>query len=366
MSKFEIEFNKTQASANDLQSLYSTMVACQTTLDKVIKELSTSSSEYTYIVKVLTKIKDDINSAAKSSKNLEESLKEIIALYRSVELNIINVSLDNKSYNKKVLANEGQWENYFIRKFFELVSYAYEKSRISPVVKYLANGWNSFITNSSIGKKLINYITSDTERESEYFEMIADPVSKILAFEYDEENDFYITNENYGVQRYGGFSDLYDDLGGLLGMDLDTQVVEFKANGKSYRLQLWKGTYGFGNAYGSEIGLYENSSDESGWYECAAGSDEVVTRQTLIDTRTGEEITNDTRDYADNDDHFWNLMIKTDSGHDKEDLRQVSYILFPSDECRDSFLRKVKESSVSKDSGLEVELQEDGSVKITY
>lgn len=364
MSKFEIELNKTQACANDLQLLHNAMMTCHTTLDKVIQVLSTSSSEYSIIVKELEKNKDDINSGAKNTKNLEESLKEIIVLYRAVDIRITSASsLGDNGLNKGESTNEGQWENKYIRKFLEWVSHEYKKPGKNPVVKNLADGWNSLISNSFIGKKLINFFTSDAERESGFFEIIADPVSKLLAFEYDEENDFYITNETYGIQRHGGFSDLYDDLGGFLGMDLDTQVVEFEADGKFYRLQLWKGTYGFGNAYGSEIGLYENSSNESGWYECAAGSDEVVTRQTLIDTKTGEEMTNDTRDYADNGDHFWNLMIRTDSGHDKEDLRQVSYIQFPSDECRDNFLSTVNDD---RDSGLEVELQEDGSVKITY
>lgn len=75
--------------------------------------------------------------------------------------------------------------------------------------------------------------------------MVKNPVGRYFAFEYDKVHDYYKTNETYGVQRYGGFTDLYDALGGFLGMDLDTKIVYYKANGVNYRLQFWKGSYGF-------------------------------------------------------------------------------------------------------------------------
>lgn len=76
--------------------------------------------------------------------------------------------------------------------------------------------------------------------------------------------------------------DLYDAVGGLLGMDLYTEIVEFSTGEKSYRLQLWKGSYGQGQAYGGEIGCY-TSEDNSGWYETARGEDEIWMEQKLYD-----------------------------------------------------------------------------------
>ena len=144
-------------------------------------------------------------------------------------------------------------------------------------------------------------------------------------------------------------------------MDLDTQVVDFEYNGKAYRVQFWKGSYGFGNAYGSEIGIYENDSRDSGWYECANGEDEIRTRQTLIDTSTGESMTNDTADYAKDGDHFWNLMIRTDDGHEKENLTQESVLYFDSEEQARAFINGAKEKKK-----ISCELLGEGKVKVFY
>ena len=363
MSKFDINSQSALAHAESFESIYKAIVECKTSLETISALLCASSSEYAVVAKEIKKIADDVGERGKSAKGLEKSLKEIVGVYNKCEQKVISGSDVSEQDNK---SGDGQWENKYIRKFFELISSGYNKLKFGRYVKWIADRFNLGISNSFIGKKLINYITSDAELEKEGFGSIVEPVSKVLAFEYDEENDFYVTNENYGIQRMSGFANMYDDIGGALGMDLDTVPIEFTADGKAYRLQLWKGTYVFGNAYGSEIGLYENSSKSSGWYECAAGNDEVVTRQTLIDTKTGEEMTNYTGDYADNDDHFWNLMIKTDAGHKKEDLKQISYITFPSEECRNSFLRRVKYLESEANNGIEVELQKDGSVKIVY
>ncbi len=43
-------------------------------------------------------------------------------------------------------------------------------------------------------------------------------------------------------------------------------------------------------------------------------------------------MTNDTADYAKDGDHFWNLMIRTDDGHEKENLTQESVLYFDSEE----------------------------------
>src|SRR5688500_8489842 len=93
--------------------------------------------------------------------------------------------------------------------------------------------------------------------------MIAGAVGKAFGFEYVPEGDFYTTNET-SLQSHFGFHDAYDKVGKLLGMDLDDEVIEFDVDGVEYRLELWKGSYGNGGAFGGEIGLYTSGTGERG------------------------------------------------------------------------------------------------------
>lgn len=52
-------------------------------------------------------------------------------------------------------------------------------------------------------------------------------------------------------------------------------------------------------------------------------------------------MTNDTADYAKDGDHFWNLMIRTDDGHEKENLTQESVLYFDSQEQADAFMSEI-------------------------
>lgn len=105
------------------------------------------------------------------------------------------------------------------------------------------------------------------EIEETLFNLFKPIITPLLAFDYVGEagtptnSDFYRTMDNYGIQRLGGFCDLYDNLQWLLGMDLDTEIVTFTPEGsnREYRLQFWKGSYANGQAFGGEIGLYYRS-----------------------------------------------------------------------------------------------------------
>ena len=66
----------------------------------------------------------------------------------------------------------------------------------------------------------------------------------------------------------------------------------------------------------------------------------------LIDTSTGESMSNDTADYAKDGDHFWNLMIRTDDGHEKENLTQESVLYFDSQEQAEAFMEKAKKRAI--------------------
>jgi hypothetical protein len=137
------------------------------------------------------------------------------------------------------------------------------------------------------------------------------------SFEYDENNDYYYTNKT-GAQSHLGFSDsMEEELGKdaqlALGMDLNDDEINFSANGKSYDLRLWKGSYGYGNAYGAEIGLYVNEDNEdTAWKPCASENDQLKMSVKIYEKGTGKLLTyNDNQ----NDEHFWNLTIDTNLGN---------------------------------------------------
>ena len=226
-------------------------------------------------------------------------------------------------------------------------------------VKESMDDFNVSVSESVLGD-VVNEITTDNEKEEELFDSADEVISNLLAFEYNAEDDYYYTNENYGIQRYAGFHDAIDDFGGLLGMDLDTKVIEYQYNNVNYRLQFWKGSYGAGNAYGGEIGLYSNT-DGNGWYATVEGEQEIRTEQWLIDKNTGEVLLhNDVADYTDDDRHFWNLAIRTSGGYDKNNLTQESMLYIDDEEHRNVLYKKIQ------DAGLKVERKGENGLYVVY
>ena len=371
MSKFYVDSTKLRTSSGQILNVQRVV---QNKAKEVARIAGQASSwmEGEDLKAALEEIVRDLEKEASSCDELQEALNRIADLYIKAETDILSTvkgandaSKGNSSNSSDKKNSDSQWEPEWMRKALQSVSKWYNKLPYSDR-KRIKDAFDKFakkVTNNDIGKKIIHSITDDQEKEEELFKKYGGPFTKTLAFEYNAKDDFYRTNENFGVQRYGGFANMFDDVGGGLGMDLDTQVVDFEYNGKDYRVQFWKGSYGFGNAYGSEIGIYENDpNDDSGWYECANGEDEIRTRQTLIDTSTGESMTNDTADYAKDGDHFWNLMIRTDDGHEKENLTQESMLYFDSQEQADAFVEGVNNKRME----LRCEKLGEGKVKVIY
>ncbi|WP_438352666.1 DUF4474 domain-containing protein [Microbacterium sp. CJ88] len=157
-------------------------------------------------------------------------------------------------------------------------------------------------------------------------------ISEKLGFEYQgADKDFYTTNQT-SIQSHLGFMDLFDDAGFALGMDLDDSVNEFEYGGREYKLELWKGSYGGGSAFGGEIGLYIRDPSHSvldspgqaidGFYPAAAPADRILSGQTIYNVHTGEEYFTNEKD----DPAYWNLAIRTDPGIDKSDLGQRGWL----------------------------------------
>ncbi|WP_099225261.1 T7SS effector LXG polymorphic toxin [Listeria costaricensis] len=202
------------------------------------------------------------------------------------------------------------------------------------------------------------------QREQDLFNLFSPIISPLLGFEYNGSGDYYYTNE-HSIQSYGGFMDFYDEAGVLLGMDLATDVITFISGGKEYRVQLWKGSYGFGNAYGGELGIYYRDAEDAKtnpyhegkddskfiWYECADEPYQWKSVSKIFDKDTNTMLLrNDTRARAENGDHFWNLAIKTDptSGYNKNNIYMVEEVEIPDLTVRDDFVAALeKESSVT-------------------
>ncbi len=211
--------------------------------------------------------------------------------------------------------------------------------------------------------------------ESDLFNLVSFAVSPIFAFEYVEKSqnateatsaywDYYRTNETYGIQRRFGFMDLYDHCGWILGMRLETEILTFIPEGsdKEYRLQFWKGAYAAGGAFGGEIGLYERSAKDAEtmpytednvfkdfiYYDCVSGEDEIKTVQQIYSKSGDLLIYNNTEDYAEDGDHFWNLAIKTDPGYDAEELVVVETLTIYDENTRDAIIAAVQKNGTLK------------------
>ncbi|WP_326834910.1 DUF4474 domain-containing protein [Amycolatopsis rhabdoformis] len=174
---------------------------------------------------------------------------------------------------------------------------------------------------------------------------VAQKIYDYFGFKYNENGDFYTTGE-HSVQSYLGWHDLYDKMGKIIGADLDEtnaggDNMEFTdpKTGKVYRLELWKGSYGFGSAFGGEVGFYTrdpNSTDPSGYFNAAKGDDQIKVTQQIYDKQTGKVYFSNDGQGADGTDkrHFWNLAIRSEPGHHAEQLGQRATI-----EVRDTDMR---------------------------
>ena len=211
------------------------------------------------------------------------------------------------------------------------------------------------------------------EIEETLFNLFKPIITPLLAFDYVGEagtptnSDFYRTMDNYGIQRLGGFCDLYDNLQWLLGMDLDTEIVTFTPEGsnREYRLQFWKGSYANRQTFGGEIGLYYRSKELAellpyndgnmlAYYICLEQSEEIRTKQQICDKKTGETlIENDTADYTDDEKHFWNLAIRTDYGYTADDIYIIETIYIEDEAMYDALLKALCDKE-----GLEVQKQD--------
>ena len=153
----------------------------------------------------------------------------------------------------------------------------------------------------------------------------------------------YIFNDDKDpecIQAHLGYNPTYDALAGLIDFSIDTTRIDFKYEGKPYRIQLWKGQYISGDigTVGGEIGVYTRTPGT--WYispqhyDCAAEEDWLKMEMTILwdEAGDGNYLPQFTRNY----DDFWWATGFVDGQladlNDSNPLRLLGRITFESEE----------------------------------
>lgn len=165
-------------------------------------------------------------------------------------------------------------------------------------------------------------------------------LQKLFGFTLAFSGGHFYTLEN-SLQSHFGFMDFYSDVEKMLGMDLETEIETFTYGDKEYRIQLWKGTYMNGVGYGGEYGIYcrdateavanpyekGNPSSRYTYYRTLEEGEQQKIKQIVTNKETGESFTVDTRDYAVNGDHYWDLNIPMNRKADQVTADQIQTVI---------------------------------------
>lgn len=196
---------------------------------------------------------------------------------------------------------------------------------------------------------------------------INDDITRLFGFEYAGNDDDYYYTQRGSIQNHFGFMDYYDEIGNLLGMNLNDEVIVFNYGDREYRIELWRGTYGYGGAFGGEFGIYYRDASDAianpypedyhtgtrpqnrfSLYQCLDEEHQfrVVQRVFLRDNDL-PIVENDTQDYSigTNGRHFWNLAIRTQSNVDVSQIYSAYNLYIYDDEMRMSVLNAMRDYS---------------------
>ena len=169
----------------------------------------------------------------------------------------------------------------------------------------------------------------------------------------------YIYNDDKSpncTQREFGYSPTYDALAGLIDFSIETTRIDFKYEGKPYRVQLWKGQYISGDigTVGGEIGIYTRTPGkfylDPQFYDCAAEEDWVKMEMTILwdEFDNGEYLPQFTRNY---DDFWWATGFvdgQLKNVHDTNSLRLLGRITFESAEQAQLFAEGMRKNGFSE------------------
>ena len=214
---------------------------------------------------------------------------------------------------------------------------------IKPIADKVDNSYDkleaehSFIKNvfGDLDEMLNTDIANNIEEKGFSVLSINGCMQNLLGFNYRAEGDSYYTQEG-SLQNQWGFCDYMDDIGNVLGMNLDTEITTFNYDGQEFRVQLWKGNYGWGAAVGGEFGLYSRPEWEAKGnpyvqgtpesklilYDCVDEKYQLpVKQQTSYIDKKGikKSLNNNTASYGDGT-HYWNLNIRTEAGVENQTI----------------------------------------------
>lgn len=221
------------------------------------------------------------------------------------------------------------------------------------------SGYFDKITNSS---DMVNSFLIEAQK----FQQIHDFC--IFGFKYDYKNKHFYTTQN-SLQSHFGFTDFYDGCGPAFGMNLNTSQVQFVYNGKEYRFQIWKGTYGDGTMVGGEQGLYVwNPKDpvrdiqktvatglgHGDFDPVAAPDDRIHMVNTLYNKTTNQRITASSDTY----DHepkgaYWNLDTVSNPGYTKDNVYTEGILHIKNTDLRNKMYSELKANSDFEDVEIE-------------
>ena len=156
----------------------------------------------------------------------------------------------------------------------------------------------------------------------------------------------YIYNDDMAddcTQRKYGYNSFYDNAASLIDFTIDTVKLKFNYDGKTYRIQLWKGQYISGSigTVGGEVGIYTKKGENSkaDHFDCAGSGDELYQEMTILwdDDGDGVYTSQLTRNYS---LHWWQTGYVDGQLKNKRDsspLRLLSHMTFKDEEQAEGF-----------------------------
>lgn len=166
-----------------------------------------------------------------------------------------------------------------------------------------------------------------------------------FGYSYDPDQDIF-TNTKDAWQKSFGYRSLYDNLAPFFGMVFDCQPVYFDYEGRTWRIEFWKGQYGINT--GAEIGVYHADTiippSERDRAYFASASEEESPEMILKLYHRGRRIG------IENGREWWLTIFSLGRFSRPEDLSLRISIRFPDFEMRNAFVDALYEAGYPVDS----------------
>ncbi len=180
---------------------------------------------------------------------------------------------------------------------------------------------------------------------------------QVLGYRYEPNGDYYYTDDKDCWQSNAGYNEIYDNMAGLIMMNIDQVRIRFTYEKKDWMIQLWKGQYG-NLLIGAEIGVY--TADEGSYdgdigdvnhYNCADKEDWLKMEMTCYwkENNEGSYKKAFSREY----DYYWwaTGFVKgqlTKYTTPRTELKLKARITFKSTEMANLFVQGMKESGFAR------------------